>query len=182
MQVHYTLRELFKDEGPDSPATAATTLVGAYDTFKEQVVRRGWEGLILTANDYRLAWRLDGKKGREPRPKGCYKYKPLTEDDFFVTAEGRIWHDDGRLKEVVLYQHDPATGEVFSCGKLGTFKAADREQLARKRLKTTVLQIAFERRNPDTGKLRFARFVRFRDDKDMEGCVAPASYPNAKSD
>lgn len=176
-----TLARLYEYVGTaDQTVSTVQTLTGEYDAAKRQVAREDWEGLVLTDTQYRLAWRLDGKKGAEPRPKGCYKYKPLTEDDFFVTARGRIWHEDGRLKEVILCQREPGSGEVFSCGKLGTFKADDRKRLAVKRLKTTVLQVAFERRNPDTGKLRFARFMRFRRDKFAESCIAPGSYPKSE--
>lgn len=169
----------FLSSGP-AVVSVADSISSGYDSAKERVSRLGWEGLVLTDAFYQLAWRLDGAKGKEPRPTGCYKYKLPTEDDFFVTGEGRIWHPDGRLKEVILQQYDPASGTAFSCGKLGTFTAEVRNRLAAKRLKTTVLQVAFERRNPDTGKLRFARFERFRAEKAPEACIAPASYPKTE--
>ncbi|HXV26521.1 MAG TPA: hypothetical protein VD862_00620 [Candidatus Paceibacterota bacterium] len=175
-----TLAWLSETAGPRNRAVSVVpSLSMKLDDAKTVVAAQGWEGLVLTDARYRLTWRTDG--GTEPRPKGCYKFKPLTEDDFVILPDGRIWHKDGRLKEVVLYQRDPGTGKLFSCGKLGTFSREVRDKLSSPSLAPSVMQVAFERRNPDTGKLRFARFMRLRDDKLAASCVAPASYPKSET-
>lgn len=146
-----------------------STLVEA----QERVHHEGWEGLVLYDSDFVNVFRLDGKDPH--RPSGCYKWKPIREDDFIV----RRWipHPDhpDRLKELVLLQIDPETRGEFECGKLGTFDNKTRGQL-RRATYPLVVQVAFEVRFPKSGKIRHARFMRVRNDKPLGECVAPQSY------
>ncbi len=142
-----------------------------YDQAKELVRKKEWEGLVLYDKNYRISYRLDGKNPQ--RPKGCYKWKPILEDDFIV----RQWipAPDGHLKEVVLLQIDPATKEEFVCGKLGSFTKKMREFLKNEATYPLVMQIEFEMRFK-SGKIRNARFLRLRDDKTPSECIAPKNY------
>lgn len=148
----------------------------AFEQSKQDAIINDWEGLVLYSSDFVNTFRLDG--GNPPRPKGCYKWKPTKEDDFIVNRWITDPKNPGRIKEVVLSQIDSATGEWLEYGKLGTFDAE-----TRKKLKTMeypfVMQVAFEMHFSGSGKLRHARFVRFRPDKSVNECVAPVSFAPA---
>lgn len=149
------------------------TLEGVnFNEAKELVVERSWEGLVLYDRNFQYEFRLDGKEPK--RPKGCYKWKPIMEDDFIVTD--LILRPDGNVKEVVLAQIDPVTKERMYCGKLGSFTNAMRQQLATTTV-PLVMQVQFDMRFPKTGKVRNQRFLRLRDDKPVHECIAPQSYP-----
>lgn len=149
----------------------------SFDKAKEYAKGRGWEGLVLYDKRFRGSYRLDGKDPQ--RLEGCYKWKPLYEDDFIA----RTWipdpKDSKRLKEVVLIQIDPKNRQEFYCGKLGSFNAEMRAKLRRAKY-PFVMQVVFETRF-DSGALRNARFDRLRPDKKPRDCVASKSYPKAKS-
>lgn len=140
---------------------------------QKTVIQNQWEGLVLYEKNFCYTFRLDGKNPQ--RPKGCFKWKPIFEDDFIVRE--KIMRPNGNtVKEVVLLQIDPATRKEFECGKLGSFTREMREQLAGDDQYPFVVQAAFEMRYPKSGKIRNARFVRIRGDKKIKDCVAPKSY------
>lgn len=144
----------------------------------QRIVReKKWEGLVLYDKDFRITYRTDGKS--PARPKGCYKWKPIDEDDFIVRE--CILRDNGtEVKELVLLQKDPTTGEEFRCGRLGSFTNEKRREFADPSIYPFVVQAAFETRFEKTGKIRNARFMHPRPDKRIEDCIAPRSYPEAK--
>lgn len=145
----------------------------SFDQAKKMVTEHGWEGLVLYEHDFVYTFRLDGKNPK--RPKGCYKWKPIFEDDFIVRE--KIMRPDGAVvKEVVLLQIDPKTRTEFSCGKLGSFTGELRETLSKDSSYPLVMQVAFEMRFPKSGKVRNAKFLRIRKDKKIKDCVAPKSY------
>ena len=152
-------------------------ILETFDRSKELVVINGWEGLVLYDQDYVLTYRTDGKAPK--RPEGCYKWKPIWEDDFIV----REWiprpEPLNEIKELVLLQIDLKTGREFECGKLGSFSNTMRRDLTRVQY-PIVIQVAFEMRFPKTGKIRNARFLRFRTDKPVNACISPKNYPEAK--
>ena len=143
----------------------------SFDDAKKLVVARGWEGLVLYAADFRYEFRLDGKNPK--RPWGCWKWKPVNEDDFIV--RDRVFNPDGTLKELVLSQIAP-DGREFYCGRLGAFDKATRAKLGAMPA-PFVVQAEFDERYKKTGKLRVPRFVRVRDDKPVDQCVATKNYP-----
>ncbi len=159
---------------PLSYVSPAPVLKMSYDQAKKMVIEKEWEGLVLYDKNYILTYRTDGKNPK--RPKGCYKWKPIMEDDFIVILSIHR-PETGVLKELVLMQIDPANGIEFYCGRLGSFTNQMREELAKLKL-PFVVQARFDTRFAKTGKIRNPRFVRVRDDKNVSGCVAPKSYPN----
>lgn len=147
-----------------------------FDQAKRIVVEKGWEGLVLYDKSYGLAYRLDGRAPK--RPRGCYKWKPILEDDFIIRE--RIFRPNKEvLKEVVLLQIDPVSGKEFECGKLSSFSAKMLQRLGKVKL-PIVVQARFEMRFPKSGKIRNARFVQVRIDKPINQCIAPKSYPEEK--
>lgn len=153
-----------------------TVLETTYDKAKEVAVKNGWEGLVLYDALAVSSYRLDGKSPE--RPDGCYKWKPLYEDDFIVREFIPSPTDPNRLREIVLLQIDPETGREFYCGKLGTFTAKMRQTL-REAAYPLVVQAEFEARYA-SGALRNARFLRLRSDKPVRDCLAPKHFPKAK--
>lgn len=146
-----------------------------FDEAKKLVVAKGWEGLVLYDAEFRYEFRLDGKDPK--RPSGCWKWKPVNEDDFIV--RDRIFRPDGALKELVLSQIGP-DGREFYCGKLGAFDAKTRATVAS--LPTPfVVQAEYDERYKKTGKLRVPRFVRVRDDKRVEECTVATGYPEPET-
>ncbi|MDO8495116.1 MAG: hypothetical protein Q7S32_01125 [bacterium] len=139
--------------------------------FQEE---NGWEGLVLYNEAFVNSFGTDGKEAE--RPKGCWKWKPIMEDDFIV----REWipnpDNPDRFKELVLLQRDPETEEEFECGKLGSFGEKVRTEFRNAKY-PFVVQAAFDMRFPKSGKIRNARFMRVRNDKPIHGCIAPQSYP-----
>jgi ATP-dependent DNA ligase len=133
----------------------------------------GWEGLVLYARDYRMTFRLDGKSPK--RPKGCYKWKPIMEDDFVVRETVKRPKDPATVKDLVLLQIDPVTREEFACGKIGAFNADMRSFFSNKARYPLVVQVRFDGRHK-SGKVRDARFMRIRDDKPIHECIAPRSF------
>ncbi|MEK7192359.1 MAG: hypothetical protein AAB646_02505 [Patescibacteria group bacterium] len=156
----------------------------SYDEAKKLVAEKkktnehGWEGLVLYDKDFKSSFRLDGKSPE--RIKGCYKWKPILEDDFIIRSWIPSEKNLNLVKEVVLLQVDPVTGREFSCGKFGGFTKKMRTDLAAANY-PLVMQIEFEVRFP-SGKLCNARLgpMGIRADKKPENCVASVSYPNAE--
>ncbi len=166
------IKELFEVKAKIRHVMPLTVLDMTYNEAKRLVRKNGWEGLVLYDRNLTLSYRLDGKN--PARPKGCYKWKPLYEDDFIV----RQWlpkdDDPKQLKEVVLLQINPKTGWEFECGKLGSFDAKMREQLRTAKY-PLVMEVQYEARY-ESGKLRNARFLRLRPDKKVKDCVAPKKF------
>lgn len=154
-----------------------TILEMTFDEAKKLVLKNGWEGLVLYDRNFISSFRLDGKS--PARPKGCYKWKPIFEDDFIVREWVPSPKDPKRLKEIILLQIDPKTKKEFYCGRLGAFTNEMREKL-RKAKYPFVVQAAFEARYA-SGKIRNARFLRPRPDKKAKDCLAPKSYKSTKS-
>ena len=143
---------------------------------KKLVIEKKWEGLVLYDRNFRSDFRLDGEAPQ--RISGCYKWKPIQEDDFIVRSWNPADDEPNRLKDVNLSQIDPATKEEFSCGKFGNFSKAMREQL-RNASYPFVIQLEFESRYP-SGKLQSASFMDLRPDKKPEFCVASETFAKAK--
>lgn len=148
---------------------------------QQRVRDRGWEGLVLNRHDYLTTWRLDGPDASNPRPDGSYKWKPQQDGDFIADELRMSEKRPGRIKDVMLFQLDPATGKKFRCGRLGNF-SAETDELLKKglgRRGKTVLEVRFDGRTPK-GKLVSPRFVRIRTDKRATQCVAEKSYAEAE--
>ncbi|MBI2625375.1 MAG: hypothetical protein HYW70_03535 [Candidatus Nealsonbacteria bacterium] len=155
-----------------------TVVDAAFNEAKNMVRNSGWEGLVLYDKDFTASIRLDGKSPK--RPEGCYKWKPVFEDDFIV----REWipqdKDPAKLKEVVLLQIDPVTKKEFDCGRLGSFSGETRrkiKEILEGGTGPAVLQVGFEIRF-SSGKLRNKWFIRIREDKSWRNCLAPKSFTN----
>ncbi len=154
--------------------SAVEVLNVSFDEAKELVRKNNWEGLVLYDKEFVSSYRLDGKA--PARPSGCYKWKPILEDDFAVHEWVPSEKNPNRVKELLLTQIDPKTGNRIDCGKLGTFSNAFRERLRHMKY-PIVVQVVFEARFP-SGKLCNKRLgdMEIREDKKPEDCIAPQSF------
>lgn len=158
-------------------ATVEYHLASTYDEAKRIAVAKKWEGLVLYDDLFRSSFRLDGKDPE--RITGCFKWKPVWEDDFIVRHPIMDPKDPNRVKEVALSQFNGVYRnqgpKEFDCGVFGNFDKKTREWLRRAKY-PLVIHLEFDYRF-ESGKLQAARFVRFRYDKNIRDCRAPRKYP-----
>ena len=150
-------------------------LTMSFDEAKKLVIEKGWEGLVLYDRNFANSFVLDGTS--PDRPSGCYKWKPVFEDDFIARSWIPSPKDPLAVRDVMLFQKDPITGKEFPCGKFGTFSKKLKKELADDSKYPFVIQLEFDARYPKSGKIRSPRYVRIRTDKKVEDCIAPKSYP-----
>lgn len=145
-----------------------------FEASKQRVHREKWEGLVLYDRTKPTEIRLDGNIASPPRPNGCWKWKPLKEDDFIVRrwvygTKGKA--HERRMGKLFLSQIDPRTGKEVSCGEVGGgFTVAMREFFAHEAKYPLVIQVEFDKKFPSNA-LRNPRFRRTRHDKTPEECV-----------
>lgn len=154
-----------------------------------------WEGFVIVDGSSKPKDYFYTFSGKPKRPKGCYKLKPVYEEDVVVYAglEGggkRL----GQVGSIFVKQIHPETGKWFNCGKVGSgFKDDDQalfEDLFKKHnlpifSKTKdaeqadlsdgsgfVVEVKYTERQEGTNKFQFPVFVRVRYDKAIEECEA----------
>ncbi len=184
MWRYNTLRGLldFKDL---KCVSSVQILNDSFADAQERVLKNHWEGLVLYDKSAVSQIRLDGRSDNPPRPTGCWKRKPSYEDDFIATGyvKGTAGkRHEHRMGKLLLYQVDPTTGDLVSCGEVGTgFSDDERSNFAHSYLYPFVVQVEYERRFPmkklSRGRVQFAlcnpRFIRSRVDKTLGACLLP---------
>jgi ATP-dependent DNA ligase len=118
---------------------------------------------------------FDGKSGR---PDGCWKRKPIFEDEFIITGlyEGS-GKNMGRLGGFTIKQIHPKTGKFINCGRCGGgFSDNQRIEFWKEgnKLIGKTIKIEFDSRQlPKDGvySLRFPIFIGYAD-KEPEECIA----------
>jgi len=148
-----------------------------FERAKALVLKRGWEGLVTCDPNFRYTYRTDGRACQ--RPKGCYKWKPIFEDDFIVTGWTPKENNPDLVKEVNLFQIHPETGELFRCGSYGNFSMAMRRHLANDALYPLVAEVHYEERFAKSGKITGMTGFEIREDKDAQECIAPEKFAPA---
>ena len=145
-------------------------------TFEEAqalVLKNKWEGLVVYDTRASSEIKLDERAVEPPRPYGCWKWKPIQEDDFIVTGWTISESDSfaGFIKDLLISQYD-RSGTLVSWGRCGTgLTSKERAELVKKKC-PFVAELAFERRTVNS-KLIFSRFLRVRDDKSPKECIFP---------
>jgi len=142
---------------------------------KNRSIKSGWEGLVLYDADAASEIRMDGNFNNTPRPAGSWKWKPIQEDDFVITGwtKSKKGRNKGFVKDFLIAQYHPITGELVDCGKVGTgLTLAARQKYADDALYPMVFEIRFERRT-SKNKLDQGCILRQRSDKEPKECILP---------
>lgn len=167
------------------------------DTWEAYAKDNGWEGFVVTDAESVPGDKFYSFDGDAKRPKGHHKLKPIYEDDvcIFAGSAGSGKRLDG-IGAVHVKQKHPETKEWFYCGKVGSGftdeslaelealfkkhklpivekdKEVEKIDLSEKTYTSLVAMIEYGERQAGTQKFRFPVFVRVRDDKAPEECVA----------
>lgn len=154
-----------------------------------------WEGFVVmdcssVPGDKLFSWDGDAK-----RPKGHHKLKTTkTEDVVVFAAVSGTGKRLNKIGAVFVKQKNPDTQEFFNCGKVGSgFTEEDIDYLTNlckeknipilnkdTEIKNVdlnsnnclVIEIEYGERQSDTNKFRFPVYLRLRNDKSAEECVA----------
>ena len=146
----------------------------SFEKARGLVEEHGWEGLVLYDKKAGSAYRL-GDGADHPRPEGCWKWKPLDEDDFVATGwiQSTSAKFKGLVKDLLIAQYDANTRELVSWGKVGNgLTTEQKREYADAAKYPMVVQLEFERRTPNS-RLISARIKRERFDKSPEECIYP---------
>jgi len=120
--------------------------------------------------------KLEGWVLKEGHMTGWYKLKPVKELDAFVTGTSQSFSSQhyGGLKsiDIGIYANE---FKIYDLGQVGSgFTAEYRASLNTKEKRDTLIsrvcQVEYDSIAAN-GKLRFPRFIRWRDDKNKEECI-----------
>jgi ATP-dependent DNA ligase len=145
-----------------------------YDKLREGGESYGWEGFVLRKkDDSKLTYTFNGKAER----RGSYKDKFLSEEDFIITdAELGTGKNESVYARFSLAQYvDGVLKDFGHCGP-GTLQFEQLQELtaeldSKKRSFPFVVEVEYQSRHEDSGKLEFPQIQRIRDDKDPKECV-----------
>jgi len=138
-----------------------TPWTGLFDDSTEEyllllIEYKKWEGVVL----------------KESHMSGWYKFKPVKTVDVVVTGwemsyNGMFYGEMGALR-VSVYTEDGQLKEIAKVG--GGFTPEQRKQFTREYTVGRVIEVAYQDLQ-SKGRLKFPRFIRFRDDKEMSECT-----------
>jgi len=158
---------------------------------EEDAKKKGWEGFVLRQDNdsSKISFTLDGKAYRQ----GSYKYKFLQTDDFVVTSaeKGKAGKHMGLYAQFYIAQYmSPAENQrrvLTPFGKCGPGKLSHEElkhltdEIDKGNRKFPfVIEIEYQSRQEDSGKLEFPQFCLIRDDKSISECLCEEIYPEAE--
>jgi ATP-dependent DNA ligase len=155
----------------------------------------GWEGLVVVDGSAPPGEKFYSFTGKSERPNCSWKLKPVFTEDVKIIAcskgTGKRMAGAGAIH---IAQIHPDTNEWLYCGKCGSgFSEEALEELEERCLATGIpilnkdkevldidianapgicCEIEFYDRQPGTNKFLFPIFIRFRDDKGVDECVA----------
>jgi hypothetical protein len=146
----------------------------------------GWEGYVVIDPAGVYGDKGYNFRGKTDRPgKFCCKLKPNETDDFVAywnPADGMGEFGTGKyqglLGSVQLYQYD-SKGELHYISDCGNgFTEKDLHELSNPSLYPMVFEVKYDERvykseGEKTNALRFARFLRSRNDKAIAECINP---------
>lgn len=166
------------------------------DTWQAVAKEKGWEGFVVTDIESIPKDKFFSFDGDAKRPKGHHKLKPEFTDECVVyAATAGTGKRMGKIGAIFVKQIHPETKKWFDCGKVGSgFTDIDIENFMdlcdmhsipilkkdteAKSIKLdnskedVVVEIKYSERQEDTNKFRFPVFLRVRDDKAANECIA----------
>ena len=154
-----------------------------------------WEGFVIVDGSSKPGDHFYTFSGKPKRPKGTYKLKPVYDADCVVFALSKgSGKRLGKVGSLWLKQRDPDTGKYFNCGKVGSGFSEDDidlftqkgEELSLPFVKNAkeadalnldakdelVVEIKYYERQEGTNKFQFPVFLRLRNDKAANECIA----------
>ena len=155
----------------------------------------GWEGFVVVDKTAVPGNKMYSFDGTPARPKGHHKLKPVSTEDVVVyAAVGGSGKRLNGVGAVFIKQIHPDTSQFFNCGKCGSgfteddlvlienlcheyqvpilAKDTDIKNVELQAASKLVIEIEYSERIEDTGKFRFPVFIRVRDDKTDQECIA----------
>jgi len=136
-----------------------------FENAKAMALKEKWEGLVIWDLNAPNSLRMNGKHVRA----GCYKWKPIQEDDFVATGwkpgNGRLATTMGKL---VIAQY--VKGKLVEIGRVGSgFDDETRAAVANGKWKfPCVVTLEYDKQEEDSLALRFPVFIRKHPDKSVE--------------
>ncbi len=129
-----------------------------------------WPDRIEDLNVLARELGVEGFVLKQAHYRGWWKTKPrLTSDLIVVGSEPGRGKHDGRLGALHLAYVDLSSGAKVSAGKVGIGNDAEWRDLSDVDVLNRVVEVEHEGVQSN-GALRFPRFVRWRDDKDLVEC------------
>lgn len=138
----------------------------------EQGVAAGGDGVVIKNLRAPYLWLPFGKS--EPQPTGYWwKLKPAFTDNFVVV--GVHYGPKGSLLATLAQYHN---GRLVEVSDVNNFAAPDAKEIIKRMAKGLFLvEIEYLSRFPDPpGALQHPRFIRFRDDQDLDSAQLPEKY------
>jgi len=138
----------------------------------EQGVAAGGDGAVIKNLHAPYLWRPMGQS--EQQPSGTWwKLKPAFTDNFVVIGTRR--GKKGSLLAILAQYHK---GKLVEVSDVNNFSAGTSEEILRRMKKGPFLvEIEYTSRFPSSpGALQHPRFIRFRDDQDLDSAQLPARY------
>lgn len=138
----------------------------------EEGVASGGDGVVIKNLKAPYLWKPFGQS--EVQPVGYWwKLKPAFTDNFVVT--GVHYGPKGRLLATLSQYH---RGQLIDVSDVGNFAAPVAKEFIQRITKGPFLvEIEYLSRFPDPpGALQHPRFIRFREDEDLESAQLPAKY------
>lgn len=151
-------------------------LPGSIAELQAHMRKHRWEGLVFYDGAAGTEFRTDGKHDLPPRPDGCWKWKPIFEEDFVATKfEPGTGKNTGLAGKIYIAQIHPKNGKLMPCGEVVLHKQEHKVLFANAKIYPLVVEVEYEIRTP-RGALRTASVLRDRDDKGIGECILPEQY------
>jgi ATP-dependent DNA ligase len=138
----------------------------------DEGVDAGGDGVVIKNLRAPYAWRPFGQS--EVQPVGYWwKLKPVFSDNFVVTGTRR--GPKGNLLAILSQFYE---GDLVEVSDVNNFSAMTTKEILRRMEQGPFLvEIAYQSRFPDPpGALNIPRFIRFRDDQDLDSAQLPKKY------
>lgn len=169
-QRQEALREALRPEPP--VRISPVHPFAMWEDIFNQGLTIGADGVVIKNAQAPYIWRPLGEP--EPRPvANQYKFKPFTTDEFVVYETTR--GPKGRLVLVFGQYHK---GRLVPVGQVSNLaRSLDCEVLERMAKGPFLVELKFQGRFPDPpGALQHARFIGFRDDKELTEALLPERF------
>jgi ATP-dependent DNA ligase len=159
----------------------APELIPNWKAFIDKAHKLGWEGMVLRfPGKDQIEYTLDGKAHK----KGSWKFKFKQTDDFILVKgyKGKSgWQADVYAQFDIAQIYNGELQEFGRCG-LGTIAQEAAIELTKeiesgkRKFGKIIVELEFDGRQEDSGKLLFPQIQRIRDDKKISECICEETF------